>query len=73
MPDLEKQKQEFLTLCRENIKRDGLEDLLGFRNQISLRLPPAHAITVLMKAAYVSTPWMFTTWPRKQSPVMSLS
>ena len=30
MPDLEKQKQEFLTLCRENIKRDGLEDLLGW-------------------------------------------
>ena len=30
MPDLKKQKQEFLTLCRENIKRDGLEDLLGW-------------------------------------------
>ena len=30
MPDLEKQKQEFLTLCRENIHREGLEDLLNW-------------------------------------------
>ena len=28
MPDIEKQKQEFLTLCSENIHREGLEDLL---------------------------------------------
>ena len=74
MPDLEKQKQEFLTLCRENIKREGLEDLLaGFRSLISLRLPRARGITALMKAVYVNIPWMFTTWPRKQSPVTSLS
>ena len=43
MPDLEKQKQEFLS------------------------------ITALMKAVYVNTPWMFTTWLRKQSLVMSLN
>ena len=74
MPDLEKQKQEFLTLCRENIKRDGLEDLLGWLQKSDFfTAPPAHAITVLMKAAYVSTPWMFTTWPRKQSPDTNLS
>ncbi len=30
MPDIDKQKQEFLSLCRENIRRDGLEDLLSW-------------------------------------------
>ena len=41
MPDLEKQKQEFLTLCRENIKRDGLEDLLGWLQKSDFFTAPA--------------------------------
>ena len=30
MPDLEKQKETFLALCREKIHREGLEDLLAW-------------------------------------------
>ncbi len=42
MPDLEKQKQEFLTLCRKTSNAMDLRICwAGFRNQISLRLPPA--------------------------------
>lgn len=74
MPDLEKQKQEFLTLCRENIKRDGLEDLLGWLQKSDFFTAPASTrYHGALKAVCVNTPWMFTTWPRKQSPVTSLS
>ena len=41
MPDLEKQKQEFLTLCRENIHRDGLEDLLNWLQRSDFFTAPA--------------------------------
>ena len=41
MPDLEKQKQEFLTLCRENIHREGLEDLLNWLQRSDFFTAPA--------------------------------
>lgn len=74
MPDLEKQKQEFLTLCRENIKRDGLEDLLGWLQKSDFFTAPA---STRYHGAYegglCEHSWMFTTWPRKQSPDTNLS
>jgi len=41
MMDLEQQKQEFLTLCRENIHRDGLEDLLTWLLKADFFTAPA--------------------------------
>ena len=41
MPDIEKQKQEFLSLCRENIHREGLEDLLGWLQRSDFFTAPA--------------------------------
>ena len=41
MPDLEKQKQEFLTLCREHIHREGLEDLLSWLQKSDFFTAPA--------------------------------
>ena len=41
MPDVEKQKQEFLTLCREGIHRDGLEDLLNWLQKSDFFTAPA--------------------------------
>jgi hypothetical protein len=41
MPDIEKQKQEFLFLCRENIHREGLEDLLGWLQRSDFFTAPA--------------------------------
>ncbi|MBR6953992.1 MAG: HD domain-containing protein [Clostridia bacterium] len=41
MPDIEKQKQEFLTLCRENIHREGLEDLLTWLQKSDFFTAPA--------------------------------
>lgn len=41
MPDVEKQKQEFLSLCRDNIHRDGLEDLLGWLQKSDFFTAPA--------------------------------
>lgn len=38
---LEEQKQEFLDLCRETIKRDGLEDLLGWLQKSDFFTAPA--------------------------------
>lgn len=39
--DLEAQKQEFLALCRENIHRDGLEDLLDWLQRADFFTAPA--------------------------------
>ena len=41
MPDVEKQKQEFLALCRENIHREGLEDLLTWLQKSDFFTAPA--------------------------------
>ena len=41
MPDVEKQKQEFLSLCRENIHREGLEDLLTWLQKSDFFTAPA--------------------------------
>ena len=41
MPDLDKQKQEFLTLCREQIHREGLEDLLSWLQKSDFFTAPA--------------------------------
>lgn len=39
--DIEKQKQEFLSLCRENIHRPGLEDLLEWLQKSDFFRAPA--------------------------------
>lgn len=39
--DFDKQKQEFLALCRENIHRDGLEDLLDWMQKADFFTAPA--------------------------------
>lgn len=39
--DIEAQKQEFLALCRENIHRDGLEDLLEWLQRADFFIAPA--------------------------------
>ena len=41
MPDVEKQKQEFLALCRENIHREGLEELLTWLQKSDFFTAPA--------------------------------
>ncbi len=41
MPDIEKQKQEFLALCRKGIHRDGLEDLLAWLQKSDFFTAPA--------------------------------
>ena len=41
MPDVEKQKQEFLMLCRESIRREGLEDLLTWLQKSDFFTAPA--------------------------------
>ena len=59
---------------QENIKRDGLEDLLGWLQKSDFFTAPA---STRYHGAYegglCEHSRMFTTWPRKQSPVMSLS
>ena len=39
--NLEDQKQEFLTICRETIHRDGIEDLLGWLCKADFFTAPA--------------------------------
>ena len=39
--DLEQQKQEFLTICHENIHRDGLEELLSWLQKSDFFSAPA--------------------------------
>ena len=39
--DLNAQKERFLSLCRENIHRDGLEDLLGWMEKSDFFTAPA--------------------------------
>ena len=41
MPDVEKQKQEFLALCRESIHREGLEELLTWLQKSDFFTAPA--------------------------------
>ena len=41
MMDFEKQKKEFLTICRENIHREGLEDLLNWLQRSDFFTAPA--------------------------------
>ena len=38
---LEQQREEFLTLCRNNIHRDGLEDLLSWLQKSDFFTAPA--------------------------------
>lgn len=39
--DLEQQRQEFLSICRENIHRDGLEELLSWLQKADFFTAPA--------------------------------
>ena len=41
MPNIEEQKQKFLALCRDNIHRDGLEELLGWLEKSDFFTAPA--------------------------------
>lgn len=41
MPNIEEQKQTFLELCRKNIQRDGLEDLLSWLQKSDFFTAPA--------------------------------
>ncbi len=43
MPDVEKQKEEFLALCRENIHREGLDELLNWLQKSDFFIAPASA------------------------------
>ena len=62
--DLEQQKQEFLTICHENIHREGLEELLGWLQKSDFFSAPA---STRYHGAYaggcVSTPSMSTSMP----------
>ena len=41
MPDIKQQKQEYLSLCREQIQREGLEDLLSWLQKSDFFSAPA--------------------------------
>lgn len=48
--DINAQKKKFLSLCRDNIHRDGLEELLDWLQKADFFIAPA------------STRWMCMTW-----------
>ena len=59
--NIEAQKQEFLTICRASIQREGLEDLLTWLGKADFYTAPASTkYHGAMRAACASMPSTFT-------------